>query len=121
MIYCIGFDGVIAERSRAGEPLRWVDGARDGVRALARAGHEVVVWSERMGPSATTSERDELETFLAEDVEAGTLRIATAERDGPKPIASVYIDARAERFDRLASAYAGGSVSWASIRPAQAR
>jgi len=119
MIYAIAFDGVIATRALDGRGLRWVPGAEDGLRALLDAEHDIVIWSEREGPAGTDEERVEMRLFLAVELARPNCRIASAEVDGPKPVADVYVDTRAERFN--ARIYPGSGVSWLSLAKAGRR
>jgi hypothetical protein len=45
VIVCVDFDGTIVERDRM--PFRFLPGAVDGLRALKRAGHVLVLYSAR--------------------------------------------------------------------------
>lgn len=119
MIYAIAFDGVIATRRLDGKGLQWVPGAEDGLRALLDAEHDVIVWSEREGPAGTDDERVELRMFLAVELARPNCRIASAEVDGPKPVADVYVDTRAERFS--ARAYPGSGTTWLTLAKAGRR
>jgi len=48
MLIAVGFDGVIAQESLPpASSLAFLPGAEEGLQALARAGHVLVVWSMR--------------------------------------------------------------------------
>ena len=113
MIYAIGFDGVIA--TGRGASLAFMPDAESGLRALLKARHEVIVWTARMGPSASAAERAEVYTLLGELLAkyGPDLRVATAETDGPKPLADLYVDEKAVRFAR--ANYPGAGVTWSTL------
>lgn len=119
MIYAIAFDGVIAARTPSGY-MRWLPDAQAGLKALLDAQHDVVIWSEREGPTGTDAERAELRTFLAAELARPNCRIASADVDGPKPVANVYVDTRAERFNARAG-YPGAGLNWTSLARAGRR
>jgi hypothetical protein len=119
MIYAIAFDGVLATRDPRTRAMRWLPGAEAGLTALLDAEHDVIVWSEREGPAGTDDERVELRMFLAVELSRPNCRIASAEVDGPKPVADVYVDAHAERFN--ARDYPGSGLTWLALAKAGRR
>jgi hypothetical protein len=84
MIIAVDFDGTVVSEDRPFEdtvtPLRFLPGAREGLHALRRAGHTLVLWSARTNRATLfTPEWDPL-------VRAGIRKVHLARWEAERPL-----------------------------------
>lgn len=145
MLIAIDFDGVIVEQDRpyddATTPLAFKPGARDGLLALKRAGHKLLLWSARMSPALFNPDLDPLarvgvrprvlshraieinlarQRQMLEFVAAELQGVFDAIDDGSggKPIVDMFIDDRCLRLGKGAKAYSWDDIAHAWGEPA---
>ena len=140
MKFAIDFDGVVAEQDRPYDdvttPLKFVPGAREGLQALRRAGHLLVLWSGRASRALLADPeldplvqagavRSNREAWLSSRavhlaryeqmirfVEEELPEIFDAVDDGTagKPLVDVILDDKAMKFGR-----SSGGLGWSTI------
>lgn len=112
MILAIDFDGCITRQLPYGAPPVLRDGAADALRAMAAAGHTMILHSVRFGAEGSDGLATEAELFLRR--EGLWTLFGRVWREPGKPYADLYIDDRCQRIGDLGRAL-DGSVNWGML------